>query len=696
MYYLFTEISSFQTQYSLLINKNSLLYMYMMFFVVALFVPLFFIICLAGTCTYIFHKKSRFETILPLALMALSIFIFIFTVLFHNISAGVLVAVIFSLFFIPFSIFDKDRVKTFKEKIFTPGLVIFVILYVSLILLNWQRIVPMLSDTSMHWAPHVWTMWLRNDFYTSPTLSIVIHGDYPPMLQLFELILCKLTRTYSENILFVAIQIISFSMILPVFDRLKWGDKKNIYHTLLIFLLVLLIIFVPSMFFVSGFYSNLEVDTALSFIFAYGFYLSISESKKTTISGLLKISLCMTFLCLTKQIAILFALIIFVNYIINLYFFNYKEKDQKIGESLKSLISKQKRFIKDWHLNKKSIILFIFAIILPLFCVRAWSAQITNYRSPDNGVAIFHLNIKDIRQIPGILLKKTGTSSQQNFSRNYIKHVLFDPGGITLNYLGQISYFQIVIVFVGIILLMTLKFDYDRHLVFRSTIINVLGWCLYLFAIYSVFLFGGMNSIEQNSIDTPNRYLRTYLFSMNLIIIMALVRTILYKYSINNNTKNASLVINLVIVALILLGVFANKDTVSSFLGANSNNKAELSSYNIPNTVNSLNSIQHSTNDNFSNPLSILVEAKDDNERHYLQYKGLPNKVNLLLASNDETSICSQIKSNSYLIINFNDANVDERINNCLEEKANLTTNGVYKILNKNNKTIFLKKQENN
>src|SRR5690606_23097212 len=132
---------------------------------IAVICPFIYIFLLTGLFVYIFRKKLNFQTALPIALISTTLFVFLFTAIFHSITVGFWITVIASLAFIPLLIRDKDRSKVLRENIFTPGFVAFVLIYVFLVAIDWFKVVPLLSDTSMHWAPHVWTMWLTDNFY---------------------------------------------------------------------------------------------------------------------------------------------------------------------------------------------------------------------------------------------------------------------------------------------------------------------------------------------------------------------------------------------------------------------------------------------------------------------------------------------------------------------------------------------------
>lgn len=642
--------------------------------------PLIYILSITGTYFYLFKKKYSFTTIMPLALMGTTILVFILNFIFHNLSICFWLTVLLGVMFVPLLLNDKNRSYIIKKQILTPSLFIFLLLYFFLLILDWYKIIPLFSDSSMHWGPHVWTMWLRNDFYTSPNISIVIHGDYPPMIQLFELLWVKAASIFNEGLLMLAIQILSFSMIMPVFGKLDW-TKSKLRDALMIVLFTTLIIIIPMLFFVSNFYSNLELDTALAFIFAYGIYLAKTESKKLSLMGIFKLSIVITFIIMVKQIAILLAGVVLIIYFLCLWL-SYRKKT-----SAKKIFANSRKYLKAWRKNWKGIAIIVVSMLLPVVCMYLWNSQIKNYSSPDPAVAIFHLKPTDTLNIPDILRDQSGSEAQQYFARAYIKHIFVDPGGFLLNFLGSVSYAQIVILFAGgmMFIAISAKNKQSRNRIGLITFALIAGWFLYSFAIYAVFLFGGMNDIELSNIDTPNRYLRTYLFALLLTLFMFCIARVINNYQ-NSNYKPTHY---LIAVMFIIFGILFNQSTFDTLgLKSITTSKDELRSLIIPTTVKDIGSIPQIEYVTFSDPAKILVTASTDNVRHYIQYKALPDRITLLLFEKQTSQdlVCKKIQSSDYLIISYEypDASSWESIAKCTNDNNTPTTKGVYKLLRSN------------
>jgi hypothetical protein len=652
--------------------------------VIAVVSPFLYVSLLTASFIYLTRKKLNFQVALPLTLISSTLFVYITTLAFHHISIGLWATILVALAAIPFFILDKSRQSFLKDLFLTPGFAIFSILYVVLISMDWFKVVPLLADTTMHWAPHVLTMWLRDDFYTSPGVSIVNQGNYPPVIQLFELMWSRVAGIYKESLPILAMQILSFSMVLPFVSGLRWQKRKLVTWSIII-LFVAIIMALPMVLIVSDFYSSLDVDTILAFVFMYGIYTAFHESKKFTVSGLIKLSLAITFLCLTKQIATVLAGVIAVIYIAGLI--------QSRSIPLKQILSKPIQQLKN---NWKLFLIIIIAIAFPLICLKLWSMQIAGYTQPDPSITIFHLKLTDFSHLPGIIADKSGTAVQQAFSHNFVKHLFFDQAGLIINIVTATSYMQLALLFLVAMVIIGVRTrdKPDRKMVITTAILLILGWLGYCFVLYGVFLFGGMKDVEINNIDTGDRYLRTYLFAMALLLIMFFVRWII---AMPQNKKPRRLFYSWIIF-IAIVGLLFNYGTIKNLeLQALLVRPPDLASYNVAQIKTDLGKIGSSTNYTFSNQNKILVMATTDYERHYIQYNALPDhaRITLLIPSDmsSQDLVCNKLRTNYYFIVGnyYTDHDSLSKINDCLSAPMPLTQGDIYTISTDNNGFVTLK-----
>lgn len=658
--------------------------------------PLLYIVGLVGTFIYLFRKKTNFQTILPVALMSAALIVFLVTALFHNISLGVWITVLMAVAFIPLFILDKNRWRTLKNNILTPGFILFIALFIFLFILHFGRELPLGSDEPMHWGPHVWTMWLLNDFYqTQEHSGIVIHGDYPPIVQLFEVMWLKLSGFFNEGLLYVAIQVLGFSMLLPATNRLTWKSHKKTKLFGILGAILVLLISLPLVFDMNGanFYTTILLDALLAFIFVYGLYTATIESDQFRWSTAMKISITVAFLCLVKQTALLFAGIIALVFVANLVR-NY---------GLKRIAMNAKKLACNVWSNINKVALVIILLLIPLFCLKLWSIQAAGYVSPDNGVAVFSLSLEDTLAIPDIIQGDAGSGSQQYFSREYFKHFLFDGASVNMTLFGWITYAQWMLLFIGAMVFVwyVCKSVYSRSQIAFLTVAMLLGWCVYYFALYNIFLFGGMNDVERMNIDTTNRYWKTYLLTMLLLVATLLVNGMIQK--VGREAKKAWLV--LATVLLILWGILFSRTNVLEMkpswitLSSSAGQVGEEEYYNVK-PEEAIKKISTSLGGTFEHPTKILVTGNevDGNingglRRHQLQYWLLPNRIRLLNPNESNEGVLWLFNEDNYLMIDYAGDNIKELLRQTIVnyDELDFTQGSLYKIDHQDGHVVLYK-----
>ena len=92
-------------------------------------------------------------------------------------------------------------------------------------------------DEFSHWGKMVKEMFRLDSFYSTKLSNLMVHKDYPPIIQIYELLWVKLSNSYSETILIKSIHFLELSLlIIPISDI----DIKNkicrIYSEVLLFL----------------------------------------------------------------------------------------------------------------------------------------------------------------------------------------------------------------------------------------------------------------------------------------------------------------------------------------------------------------------------------------------------------------------------------------------------------------------------
>lgn len=641
----------------------------------AFLVPLIYIVFLTGFLIYVFKKRFNFQFLLPVAIIASTLFVYFFTLIFHHITAGIIITAIAAASFIPLAILDKKRRETLKL-LFTPAFMIFILLYILLFVFHYNTIPQLFSDDTMHWAPHVWTMWLRDDFYTSPELSIVVHGDYQPILQLFQLTFAKLAGMYKEGFLYIALEITCFAMIFPVLKNFVWKKGKTLKTVGLAFLILTGFLAIPAMLDVTHlFYNALHPDYAIAFVFVFGVYLAVTASRKFSWMTAIILSLVVTFSCLTKQSSVLFGGLIGLIYVASLYL-SYKATP-------KTLLVTGIKYVRGWRKNWQAIVLALALLVLPFVALKLWQVQTKGFESPYCCVAIFHISPSDALKLPGVLLKEEGNESQQNYARGFIRYVLTFQAGFTTHILSNVSYMQFILLFIGVMAFVgyNYKDKFRRSRLIITVAILVAGWFLYCFAIYLTFLFGGMIDSERDNLLTGDRYLRTYIFALLLILFLLFIAFIVSKFNESKKSANRSLLI-LSLSLIVVLGMLFNVDILKSgYLVESLKFKTEYGNSGISNPgqlAERLRTFTASIDGSYDNPKRIaVIEQPDVKTIYQLRYLAIPNKIEngsdiVFDKRMTQEKLCEILGKNEYLFVNhvYKDKKFIEMFNNCVTTKV--------------------------
>ena len=83
----------------------------------AFFGPLFYILLLSIVGIYAFKKRFNFQFVLPIVLIAATLFVYLFTFITHSITAGLLITAASAVMAVPLIVLDKARMKTLRRRI---------------------------------------------------------------------------------------------------------------------------------------------------------------------------------------------------------------------------------------------------------------------------------------------------------------------------------------------------------------------------------------------------------------------------------------------------------------------------------------------------------------------------------------------------------------------------------------------------
>lgn len=451
------------------------------------FIIIFLIIYfLSISISEIFNKKI--DMTIPIAVLVMVIVVYIFGI-FEKLSYGVLAVkfiLIVSTIFVIYRIIVRIKNKTIKKflsNIVTPGLVIYILFIIINILLNKNRLLEF-YDNFNHWALIVRNMYLF-DGYGTVENSIVMFNEYPPFTATFQYIALSINGQYAEDIIIMAQNVLYFSMIMPLFSKVNWknGKKK------LIFLLPI-VIFMPLIFY-SNFYAEILVDGFIGILFSMGIY-AIVENNSNKIYKYTIIGTYVLAVSLTKNIGIIFGILILVLELINI-----------IIEKVKKKLS-----------IKKDIIGIISIILAIIVLVGGWYFII----SINNSELMWDNNKQ----------KQIDESYKQNVFKSFVNEIYMGSKDITVQNLSVLSLFVMYItysIFIYIKLKNRVKAKYRLKTSLIIMVIAIIGYILGMLYAY-IYLF---KTDETAILASFNRYISTILLSAFWLNTVILVDSIEWK-----------------------------------------------------------------------------------------------------------------------------------------------------------------------
>lgn len=233
-------------------------------------ISILIILVFASILTIIFKKKI--EQTIPISVVVIVLIIYIAGI-FDNLKIGVTIVEILAVFsvsaIINILLIYKENRKEILKKIFTPGLIVYIILSLIFIFSNKGRIFENLDEFN-HWGRIIKNMFLYNTFGVNQE-SIVLYNEYPPFTAVFQYLFLSIKNIYSEDIIITAQCILYLSIIIPVTQNIEW--KKNLKKLILI--IPCFIIF-PAIFY-ENFYVEILVDAILGVMFASAIYIAYKE-----------------------------------------------------------------------------------------------------------------------------------------------------------------------------------------------------------------------------------------------------------------------------------------------------------------------------------------------------------------------------------------------------------------------------------
>lgn len=238
----------------------------------------FLIILIFSAMLSILFKK-KIEEVIPISIVEIILIIFL-AGLFGHLEIGLVIVEIlmviqsFIILILTWYKAGKGKVKEIKEaikRIITPGLFVYMALFVINVIINQGRILED-YDEYTHWGVIIKNMFMYNTYGTNPE-SVVRFNEYPPFTAVFQYFFLGIQKVYREDTIIIAQNILYLSIIIPITRTIT--RKKNLKKLLMI---VPIIVFLPMIFY-DNFFLEILADGMLGIMFAYLMFAAFDKEE---------------------------------------------------------------------------------------------------------------------------------------------------------------------------------------------------------------------------------------------------------------------------------------------------------------------------------------------------------------------------------------------------------------------------------
>lgn len=438
------------------------------------------ILILMGSSSFCYLLNKKLVFTIPLFVLSLISFLYFFG-LFTILDIGIYISIALILGLFTFSAIEFFRNKKYKTIKINYHITIIFICFVFINLFIMKNVQIDNWDEFSHWATIVKNMFLEGNF--GNLNNIVLFPGYPPATGIFHCFFQVLGGRFIEKYLYVSMNILNFSLIIPVFSQLKKGATwRNI-------VIVFFALFLPCVF-DADYYMSLYIDIYLGILFAYIIYIYFFD-KKLSYFKLANISLGIFVLTISKASGLGLGLIALI--IIGI-----------------DLLVAQKRRIKKIFTNKFKYLLFLIPITSLLVANFSWSIYLN----------IFNLNVAwstsnlTLRNVLSFIHSPTKFESQVTtyFISSLFKNMV--QGIINLN-----PVVWCIIILVLTFFILCWNGNKKRSLSFSISLgFGFIGYAVTLLLLY-LFTY---SEYEALTLASFSRYISTYITALILILFYAI------------------------------------------------------------------------------------------------------------------------------------------------------------------------------
>ena len=451
---------------------------------ISFIIPLSYFIL--ATATLVILTKHKFGKCLPLAMMLPAFLLFFGQLIFGSFTPGFILAILFALAAIPLAIINRKALTELKGLFFTSGFIAFLTVYVVVFIFDLQREFSVWDELS-HWGMMVKEMFRLDKFYSVEASNLLVHKDYPPIMQTFELFWVKLCGNFREPYVERALHAFELSLIVP-FIAERVSTRRNSLRSIAVAFASMLSTLLLMLFFdqhgvVNAIYVDYEMALLVIFLM-----MAIFTSKKITLFEIATLSLSGSFLLLLKQMGLPLYLMLLC-FLIGILW-------------LRKTIT-WKTYLK--KIGAKKLLISSVALLIPFALWFIWGRLVASTTQ--------QFELSDLS--PSVLLKifaGHGEAWQTTTIRNYLRAL--GTKNITTSFF-QLSFVQAIglfIVCMGIIYHCFRKTLEKKEFILATTLIVVgaLGYAIAMLMLYAT----SFGESEGPNLASYDRYMGTFAILM--------------------------------------------------------------------------------------------------------------------------------------------------------------------------------------
>lgn len=290
-----------------------------------------------------------------IAIIILALYIF---GIFEILKYGVWIIAVINIFLGIYTIIKRWKNKeALREKVLTSGFIFFSITFFILMITTY-------SKNLVDYDHYFYRSFNTKVMYYTDCISRGFQSLYPPSINLLGYFFMKVVGIYAQGIEALAVQIFGFSLLIPLFDRIKNTKFMN-------FIITVTIICIPAILPNLVFYESAYPDALLGLIIGYCMYIYFMEKENKFKTFLLSLILAIT--TITKPAGFVIAGIIIGMYGLIELLNNKCNKKENIIKFLKS-----KEF--------KTILILILIVVITLISWKIFVKVNNKYNAGERGI----------------------------------------------------------------------------------------------------------------------------------------------------------------------------------------------------------------------------------------------------------------------------------------------------------------------